>query len=175
MTCVGSRCKDPCANNICGENANCFVRNHTPICKCPETYSGDPFVACTPVLKIATEKEQTIEPNQISEEKQTSEKIMTFDETTVAIFPNNIECESSLECSEDKACIDYQCKDPCNNFCGNEAECKPIYHTPICSCNVGFTGDPYTECLEFSDQGKIVINYTINSLKISFVAYKVYI
>lgn len=48
LTCLDERCTDPCEDDICGDGANCHVKNHTPICRCPKNYTGDPFVACTP-------------------------------------------------------------------------------------------------------------------------------
>ena len=45
--CINERCKDPCPGS-CGLNALCRVVNHTPMCTCPEKYSGDPFNNCYP-------------------------------------------------------------------------------------------------------------------------------
>ena len=36
--CVRFKCKDPCREpdpNVCGQGANCEVKNHKPICSCP--------------------------------------------------------------------------------------------------------------------------------------------
>ena len=45
--CIYERCRDPCPGS-CGSNANCRVVNHTPMCTCPEQYTGDPFTNCFP-------------------------------------------------------------------------------------------------------------------------------
>lgn len=40
---------DPCKiQDICGQNAYCESRNHSPICRCHEGYDGDPIVGCRP-------------------------------------------------------------------------------------------------------------------------------
>lgn len=39
------KCKDPCPGS-CAPNAECHVVSHSPICKCPIGYVGDPFTQC---------------------------------------------------------------------------------------------------------------------------------
>lgn len=56
------------------------------------------------------------------------------------------ECVVSSECTLATACINQKCVDPCPGTCGLGANCQVINHSPICSCNVGFTGDPFTRC-----------------------------
>lgn len=46
--CVNQRCIDPCTGS-CGENANCKVINHSPICVCKEGLTGNPFTRCYPM------------------------------------------------------------------------------------------------------------------------------
>ena len=41
--CLNGDCVDPCN---CGRDAYCRVFQHTPLCYCPEGYSGNPEVAC---------------------------------------------------------------------------------------------------------------------------------
>lgn len=43
--CVNNKCRDPCPG-VCGFNALCNVINHSPVCSCPTTMVGDPFVEC---------------------------------------------------------------------------------------------------------------------------------
>lgn len=45
MACINHRCVDPCPG-ACGNNAQCNVNNHLPICSCLPGYSGDPFTYC---------------------------------------------------------------------------------------------------------------------------------
>lgn len=48
--CINSKCVDPCPGT-CGINANCHVNNHSPICTCVNSYTGDPFHRCYPVAR----------------------------------------------------------------------------------------------------------------------------
>lgn len=56
------------------------------------------------------------------------------------------ECTISSECFLDKACVNQKCVDPCRNACGQNARCQVINHNPICSCSVGYVGDPFISC-----------------------------
>lgn len=47
LACINEKCRDPCPGS-CGLGANCAVINHTPVCTCPEGYTGDPFSNCYP-------------------------------------------------------------------------------------------------------------------------------
>lgn len=46
--CLQQKCRDPCPG-VCGVNAECTVINHSPICRCTHSYTGNPFVACSPI------------------------------------------------------------------------------------------------------------------------------
>lgn len=45
--CMREKCRDPCPGS-CGQQAECNVLNHTPMCTCISGYIGDPFIACSP-------------------------------------------------------------------------------------------------------------------------------
>ena len=39
---------------VCGELADCTVRNHEPVCSCPPGYDGNPLERCVnPSLRFA--------------------------------------------------------------------------------------------------------------------------
>ena len=42
----------------------------------------------------------------------------------------------SIQCPEDKACINKQCKDPCPGSCGINSNCRVVNHNPICFASV---------------------------------------
>lgn len=65
------------------------------------------------------------------------------------------ECTVSSECALNRACVNQKCVDPCPGTCGLNANCEVINHSPICSCQNGFTGDPFTRC--FTLPRKIII------------------
>lgn len=59
-----------------------------------------------------------------------------------------IECESSEHCSNDKLCDQYMCKIAClvNNPCGKNTLCSAENHKQVCYCQPGYTGDPNKGC-----------------------------
>jgi hypothetical protein len=56
------------------------------------------------------------------------------------------ECVTNFDCSNDKACINQKCRDPCPGACGLNAECRVVSHVPNCQCISGYEGDPFTGC-----------------------------
>lgn len=58
------------------------------------------------------------------------------------------ECTVSTDCSQDRACINQKCQDPCPGTCGLNARCHVVNHNPICSCPAGQNGDPFIRCIE---------------------------
>lgn len=43
--CVNQKCTDPCPGT-CGLSSVCNVINHSPICSCKPSFTGDPFTRC---------------------------------------------------------------------------------------------------------------------------------
>lgn len=56
------------------------------------------------------------------------------------------ECVTNSDCSNNLACINRHCKDPCPGACGFNAECRVVSHTPVCVCINGYEGDAFIEC-----------------------------
>lgn len=168
--CVNQKCIDPCPGT-CGIGANCQVVNHNPICSCPVQYTGDPFTRCQLIRKTLSFKENVISdfkrileaievvaptnPCQPSPCGPNSECRVTGDSPACSCLPEFIgsppncrpECVGNSECPEHLACINRKCKDPCPGSCGSNAECRVISHTPNCICLIGFTGDPFSQCV----------------------------
>lgn len=65
------------------------------------------------------------------------------------------ECITSSDCPQDKSCVNQICSDPCPGTCGYNAQCRVVSHSPICSCNPGYYGDPFVRCAII--ESKIVI------------------
>lgn len=53
-------------------------------------------------------------------------------------------CSSDFDCPDQEACINRQCRNPCN--CGMNAVCHVQNHRASCSCAEGFEGNPYNLC-----------------------------
>lgn len=56
------------------------------------------------------------------------------------------ECTINTDCSSDKACVNERCIDPCPGSCGVNADCRVQSHVSICTCAIGYTGDPFNSC-----------------------------
>ena len=59
-----------------------------------------------------------------------------------------LECVENNDCSPGTSCVKNACVDVCqlDGVCGVNAICATINHTPLCSCQPGFTGDPTVGC-----------------------------
>lgn len=149
--CLNTRCVDPCIGT-CGANAQCTVYNHIPSCSCPSGYTGDPFVSCRQevVQRDPTDPchPSPCGPNSLCRNANGA-AICTCIQNTIGAPPScRHECVVSAECPLDQSCLNYKCIDPCPGTCGQNARCQVINHNPICSCNNGYTGDPFTRCFE---------------------------
>ena len=56
------------------------------------------------------------------------------------------ECTINAECPSNLACQNERCRDPCPGSCGVQATCVVVKHAPVCTCQPGFTGDPFAGC-----------------------------
>jgi len=80
------------------------------------------------------------------------------------------ECLTDPECPTTLACQNEKCVDPCK--CARNADCSPRNHRGICTCQPGFTGDPYgvacTPSKKFchNPSPSYKINYKYSSLNI---------
>lgn len=168
--CINSKCRDPCPGT-CAPNAECQVVNHLPSCTCIPGYTGDPFRFCSllpprnaiksnltilPLNSgyILAPPEQPKNPCTPSPCGPNSQCREVNSQAVCSCLPNYVgsppgcrpECSVSSECPLNKACINLRCADPCPGTCGLSAKCEVINHSPICSCNPGYTGDPFTRC-----------------------------
>ena len=59
-----------------------------------------------------------------------------------------LECNYHSDCSPSDACFNHKCVDPCSlsNVCGHGADCSPLNHSAVCTCQPGGTGDPNLGC-----------------------------
>ncbi|KAG5895967.1 hypothetical protein JTB14_027967 [Gonioctena quinquepunctata] len=150
--CIRNKCVDPCPGT-CGQNANCHIINHLPTCSCLPGHTGDPFRYCN-LLPQETEEPPVENPCQRSPCGPNSQCREVSGQAVCSCLPEYTgtppgcrpECTVSSECTHNKACMNLKCIDPCPGTCGLNANCQVINHSPICSCQSGYTGDPFTRC-----------------------------
>lgn len=151
LACINYKCQDPCPGT-CGQSAKCQVINHNPICSCSSGFTGDPYTRCIeyrdePIVPINSCLPTPCGPN--------SECKVVNQNAACSCLPNFIgtppgcrpECTINTECPSNSACMNNKCADPCPGSCGNNARCSVINHTPSCSCDSGYTGDPFRGCI----------------------------
>lgn len=67
------------------------------------------------------------------------------------------ECTINSECPANLACINERCVDPCPGACGLFAQCAVTNHRPICTCPLGYTGDPFSNCVEIRSKDLFIV------------------
>lgn len=150
--CSNQKCIEPCIG-VCGLNAKCIIRNHSPLCSCPPKYTGNPFVRCEPSIERPVQQEP-VNPCVPSPCGPNSECRVSGDQPACTCLKDFIgsppncrpECVSNSDCSSNLACISQKCRDPCPGACGINADCRVVSHTPMCICPNNLVGDPFTEC-----------------------------
>lgn len=149
--CLRSKCINPCIG-ICGQDAQCEVVNHIPVCSCPVGYTGDPFSSCRAVIMPPiTERQDPCNPSPCGANSQckniNNHGVCSCLQGFIGSPPQcRPECIVSSECSQSQACVNQKCVDPCRGACGIRARCEVFNHSPICSCNPGDQGDPFQSC-----------------------------
>lgn len=149
--CIRNKCIDPCPGT-CGQNAQCDVINHIPVCSCPAGYTGDPFSICRvmerlpPASKVDVCRPSPCGPNSQCRDINEHAVCSCLQGFVGAPPTCRPECVVSAECPPTKACVNQKCTDPCLGSCGLRARCEVINHSPICSCPEGQTGDPFQSC-----------------------------
>jgi hypothetical protein len=79
------------------------------------------------------------------------------------------ECIMSTECPQDKACAHQKCVDPCPGTCVLNTRCQVVNHSPICTCIVGFIGDPFIQCIK--EESKPCLSSVFNFVNSCFVCF----
>lgn len=145
--CILQKCRDPCPGT-CGQNAQCDVYNHIPVCSCPKGLSGDPFTSCRQIQQAPTDPCNPSPCGQNGVCRVTNGVAVCACQQGMIGSPPSCrhECLVSSECALQQACLNNKCRDPCPGTCGQNAKCQVINHNPICSCIQGNTGDPFSRC-----------------------------
>ena len=190
--CQRLHCVDPCPG-LCGVNAQCRVINHIATCTCNEGYEGDPFTSCrlrpkrktfdvtkhliSYNISVAIEPviaDDPCDPNPCGPNSLPPRDIggrcqCNCMPEMIGSPPNcRPECVINSDCPSDKACISRKCQDPCPGLCGQNAYCRVRNHIPICVCNQGYEGDPFSRCTRITSKPSQIVDY--NLIKIIFLA-----
>lgn len=154
LACLSNKCVDPCPG-VCGQNSDCDVVYHKPICKCKENMNGNPYYRCDPMLE---EPRVTCNNMICGENAQCNQSGRAFKCVCEKGFYGDPlagcrpECRINSDCSGNKACQNNKCIDPCVGACGINSRCEVKNHRAICTCIENFKGDPYERCNEVMNE-----------------------
>ncbi|XP_064459913.1 uncharacterized protein LOC135370150 isoform X1 [Ornithodoros turicata] len=156
--CQEGQCQNPCSlRGSCGINALCRPHNHRAVCTCPKSHrEGDPKVRCSYPTEQSRVECSSDEPCPVGFVCRNNVCIVDGCASDTACNPGEIcerrkcilGCRRDSDCTFDKACINTKCTNPClvQNSCGQNADCRPVVHRPLCTCRSGFEGNPYDYC-----------------------------
>lgn len=151
LSCINQKCKDPCLGS-CGNNAECRVISHSPVCYCSSGYTGDPFTVCT-LAPLSEPQSTPCSPSPCGSNAVCKERNNAGSCSCVEGYLGNPyegcrpECVVNTDCPTNRACVNNKCADPCPGSCGTSAECQVVNHLPLCTCFDGYTGDPFRYCV----------------------------
>ena len=153
QACINRACVNPCrSKNPCSSLAICTTLNHQAQCSCRSGFTGDAYQQCVP-------------------SKHSGNSIHIFLIYQFLIFLVKVgECQFDSECPDSKSCIENFCQDPCKtpyNPCGEQAQCRAIYHRAVCQCPPEWAGNPHVQCFQCE-------LYIFQNLNISFQFKKNY-
>jgi len=158
QACSQQTCVNPCTG-ACGRNAQCYVKNHLAVCKCDSGYNGDPFRQCNKIPEITkpVEPVRPVDPCFPSPCGANAECRNLNKRASCSCIQGYLgdpysscrpECISNSDCPANRACSNLKCVDPCPGTCGIEARCQVINHIATCTCNTGYRGDPFNQCIK---------------------------
>ena len=151
--CRNYHCYNPC-DGTCGQNAQCEVRNHSPLCSCLPGYIGNALIEChlpPPPDPVVVDP---CEPNPCGQNaiaRPSGDRCLCTCPPGLQGDPFVIckpECTVDSDCPNTLACISQKCKDPCvyDNQCGINAICQVNNHRSNCICPPGYEGNAYQIC-----------------------------
>lgn len=163
--CLNQRCINPCSeHNVCGQNSECYVQLHRPLCVCKSGFTGNAQSYCYEVgcrsdsdcpAQLSCVNRECVDPclntlcgtnAMCKSDYNHRARCYCLDgyRGNPLISCSRPECTVDDECSYRLACRNEQCQDPCD--CGINAECRVDNHVASCRCPPGYSGNPNQEC-----------------------------
>lgn len=162
--CLNQRCQNPCSTNLCGQNAECHVQLHRPLCVCRDGFTGNAQNIC---FEIGCRSDSDCAPQLACLNRECLDPCSSTQCGTNAICRSDYnhkarcycmdgyrgnplisctrpECSVNSDCSHQLACRNEQCQNPCQ--CAPNAECRVNDHNPSCKCPPGYSGDANVAC-----------------------------
>ena len=162
------KCYDPCARFSCDSNKGCEVSNHKPICKCKHSLvvNQQGILTC-PDRQVECRIDNECPSNQGCESGrcinpcdrprlcEAGKECQVLDHKAVCICttgcnPSVSICLKDRGCPRNQACINLQCKNPCEGkVCPGNTPCIVEDHQAVCKfCPPGFETDANYGCIQ---------------------------
>ena len=166
------QCVDPCSRFTCDSNKKCSVSGHKPVCQCKYSLVVSQAGALTcPDRQVQCRSDDECPSNQACQsarcvnpcdkpqlcgagkECQVLEH-KAFCMCTTGCTPSVSICLKDRGCSRHQACINFQCKNPCEGkVCPGNTPCIVEDHQAICKfCPSGFVTDANYGCIQGKEE-----------------------
>lgn len=152
---------NPCSPNPCGPNTRCSLNNYgIALCRCIDGYvpDGNTINGCKPQCTSDGEC-----PSEYRCRSQSCVRVCVQgacgvraqckaqNHRALCTCPDGYRGDPNVRCSMERPLIRDPPADlyvdPCNpSPCGTNAECRTRGDRPVCSCPLGYEGDPLTNC-----------------------------
>lgn len=164
--CINNRCINPCVQSpgICGQNAECHVQTHRPLCVCRDGFTGNAQRIC---YEIGCRSDSDCPVSQACINRECTDPCLNTQCGSNAVCRSDYnhkarcycldnyrgnplisciqaECTRDVDCGYNLACRNEQCQDPCD--CANNALCRVDNHVAFCKCPPGYSGNPKVSC-----------------------------
>lgn len=77
------------------------------------------------------------------------------------------QCVINQDCPLALACLAGSCVNPCAGSCGFNARCVVQNHRPLCSCDEGYSGDPFAGCNPLESKCRLSFVLLVYTLGVS--------
>lgn len=145
---LNRRCINPCIEDSCGENAECFPTNHAIECRCWDEYVGNPYVECSRILGCRSDQECNQYEACVNGQCVSPCQCGIYAICDVINHQAFCKCPAGYTGNPEIACQPPQ--NPCEpNPCGLNALCELDRGNPICYCPKGLTGNPFKNCSKY--------------------------
>ena len=164
MACRNFHCYDPCPG-VCGRNAVCEVKRHSPVCSCLPGYTGNALVECVLPPRPEPVAVDPCQPNPCGV-NAIARRVGDYCECSCPFGLQGDpysecrpECTIDSDCPTTLACISQKCRDPCvyENNCGVNAICEVRIHRATCFCPPGYEGNPFQICTPIRERKHIYL------------------
>lgn len=145
---LNRRCINPCMEDSCGDNAECYPVDHVAQCRCLPEHIGNPYVSCASFIGCRSDSECSQYEACINGQCGSPCECGVNAHCDVVNHHASCKCPPGYQGDARIACNPPS--NPCDpSPCGERALCELDRGNPICFCPKGLTGNPFVRCSEY--------------------------